>query len=124
MELIVNNLDLYKSTTKYEFDMGNITDEQWLKFGEEFVRLKEEGYEKNIPYILENSVMHVRFKEPAKTTDPSMIAKVRLEYLRENDECISLNYNFDAEGEVGAYASELSRCWRNVMLNCNKGNNV
>lgn len=124
MELIVNNLDLYKSTTKYEFDMGNITDEQWLKFGEEFVRLKEEGYEENIPYILENSVMQVRFKEPAKTTDPSMIAKVRLEYLRENDEYISLNYNFDAEGEVDAYSSELSRCWRKVMLNCNKGNNV
>lgn len=125
MELFISNVDLFKASKKYEFDMADISEQQWLKFGEEFLKLREEGNEQEFEYMIENSALCVKFREHKNpSTAESMIAKVNLEYLRENDECISLNYNFDVNGELSNPSSEMSRCWRSVMLDYNKANNL
>lgn len=116
MEVFVSYIDLAKATKKYDFDMGDITKEQWLVFGENLIMSKEQGNEDEFDYMIENSAMIVKFREPvnSKIAD-SMIANINIEYLRENDECISLNHKVDINGEVDKPTSENSKLWRSIM---------
>ena len=116
MNLVVNNLGILMNKKKFAFDMSEISDEQWLLFGENFLLNKECGNVHELKYMLDNSEMLVKFYKSKEVLD-SLVANVNIQYLHRSGKLSTLNYHFDANGAVGHPFSEASECWQEVMVN-------
>lgn len=121
MDVILNSLDLLRATRKYPFDMGEISENQWLAFGEEFIYMKESHRtQEDLMFIFDNAQMKVKFSESNDVSIKSMIANVKIEYLHRSGKLSSLKYQFCSYGQVNNPTSEASECWQKVMLNANE----
>ena len=117
MEILINSLDLLRATKSHKFDMGSISEAQWLEFGEEFILAKEVNRMKeDLQYMIENSHMKVKFSEVNDESVESMVATIKLEYLHRSGKLTSLNYQFCSYGQLNNPFSDASEVWRDVVF--------
>ena len=109
----INRIDLEKINTTYNYDIAQISDEQWLKLATAITIQQETGLKEQI-YAIQTAILKVKFSE--SKTDNSAVANVNIQYARENNELVEVTKKFDVDGMIGEENELIEDLWSEIVF--------